>query len=96
MKDWHVELLASGVFYIASFLAPTRQDALVPGGFDPFARGSQNEVGLSQTHPIHAWAYPDAWPLAVAGDIEAQVAIMHNQWEGSGWKPWIAQRGRCW
>ncbi len=58
---------------------------------NPFARGRAGEVGVFQTHPIHAWAYD--WERLESGDIDYQVAVAHNQWEGSGWWPtWTTAR----
>ena len=61
--------------------------------FDPFAVGRAGELGLGQVHPVHFWAYDEE--RLRSGDIEYQVAVMHNQWEGSGLRPWAAQKGRC-
>jgi len=64
-------------------------------GFDPFAVGSAGEVGIGQTHPIHAWAYD--WERLRSGDVDYQVGVMHDQARGgTWWLPWLAQKGRCW
>jgi len=61
--------------------------------FNPFAVGRAGELGVGQTNPVHFWAYDEE--RLRSGDIGYQVGVMHNQWEGSGLRPWAAQKGRC-
>ncbi len=61
-------------------------------GWNPWAIGRAGERGLMQIHPIHFWAY-DADRLF---EIDYNIAVAHDMWTGSGWRPWLAQEGRCW